>query len=329
MQRQNLVIRLLAALACLLLMAAPTGDATPENGQLLVTEALDLGGSRALLRAESPDADAQAADLLSDVELRTITYVSDGLHVRGYLALPRKGDAPLPCVIYNRGGNRSFGALTDESAAHLLAPIARAGYVVVASQYRGSGGGKGRDEFGGRDVNDVLNLIPLLESVPRADATRIGMVGWSRGGMMTYLALSRTQRIAAAVVLGGEADLLDGMRQRPEMAGVYEDLIPEYAASPDSALAARSVAQWPERLHKGTPILIVHGGSDWRVDPGQSLLLAKKLWEVRHPFRLVLFEGGDHGLSEHRDEVRELMLSWLHRYVRDRRPWPSLEPHGS
>jgi dipeptidyl aminopeptidase/acylaminoacyl peptidase len=86
--------------------------------------------------------------------------------------------------------------------------------------------------------------------------------------------------------------------------------------------------RWPEKLHKKTPILLLHGSADWRVHPTEGLTMATKLYESKHPFRLVFFEGGDHGLSEHRDEVNRLARDWLDRYVRDKRPWPSLEPHG-
>ena len=40
------------------------------------------------------------------------------------------------------------------------------------------------------------------------------------------------------------------------------------------------------------------------------------------------FEGGGHGLSEHRAEVFRAVREWLDRYVRDRAPLPDLEPHG-
>jgi hypothetical protein len=56
--------------------------------------------------------------------------------------------------------------------------------------------------------------------------------------------------------------------------------------------------------------------------------MAAALYEVKHPFRFVFFEGGDHGLSEHRAEMDRLIKDWLDRYVRDRQLWPSLEPHG-
>jgi len=110
------------------------------------------------------------------------------------------------------------------------------------------------------------------------------------------------------------------------MRGVYRALIPGFAADVAGTLAARSAAEWPEKLYKGTPILILHGSSDWRVDPGQALLIARRLYDVRHPFRLVLFEGGDHGLNQHRSEVARLSRDWLRKYVRDRAGGPSLVP---
>ncbi len=267
------------------------------------------------------------AEILKDVAVSAITYASDGLKVKGYLAVPKQGDH-LPAVIFNRGGNRAFGAITDEQAISRLGGIARWGYVVAASQYRGNEGGEGKEEFGGADVDDVLNLIPLLESIPKVDATRIGMFGWSRGGMMTYLALTRTDRFAAAIVGSGVSDLSDMLARRPEMEDVFRALIPGYPDTKDAALSARSAVCWAERLPAKTPILILAGTADWRVDPRQALDMGQALLAARHPFRLVMLEGGQHDLSEHRAEVERLTREWLDRYVRDRKPWTGLEPHG-
>jgi dipeptidyl aminopeptidase/acylaminoacyl peptidase len=88
---------------------------------------------------------------------------------------------------------------------------------VAASQYRGNAGGEGVEQFGGDDVNDVLSVILLLEQPPRVDPERIGLYGWSRGGMMTYLALTRTPRIRAAVIGAGLADAFRLVTLRPEM----------------------------------------------------------------------------------------------------------------
>jgi dipeptidyl aminopeptidase/acylaminoacyl peptidase len=267
-------------------------------------------------------------DVLGRVDVQSITYLSDGLRVKGYLLQPRSGDS-LPAVIYNRGGSADFGAMTDGMVARVLAPIADRGYVVIASQYRGNAGGEGREEVGGADVNDVLNLLPLLGSLPRVDTTRIGMYGWSRGGKMTYLALARTGRIRAAIIGAGVADVADLVQRRRAMEdSVYALLVPRWQADRDAEIEARSAIRWPERLHKQTPILLLHGSSDWRVHPEQALRMAAALHAARHPFRFVFFEGGDHGLTAHAAEVGRLVFDWLDTYVRDRRTWPSLEPHG-
>jgi len=266
------------------------------------------------------------ADKTGDTELRRITYRSDGLTVNGYLAVPKQG-AKLPCVIFNRGGNTRVSVLDDQSAAAVLGKIAAWGYVVAASQYRGANGAEGTDEYGGADVDDVLNLIPVLESIPRADTGSIGMIGASRGGMMAYLALTKTNRIAAAVVNSGLADL--NVADRPEMVDVWSRMIPDYAKDPAAKLAARSAVHFAAALNKTTPILLLHGTADWRAKPKTNAIdMAAALLEVKHPFRLVLFEGAQHGLAEFREEKDRMMRDWLDRYVKERRPWPSLEPHG-
>lgn len=317
--------RLLVALALALLAGGAVRVAAAQDGRLLEATAVTLHpDSVAAMEARAPGARA----ILDAVEIRSITYLSDGLRVKGYLVAPKAG-GKLPCVIYNRGGNREFSALTNRSAALQLGRIASWGYVVVASQYRGNAGGEGAEEFGGADVNDVLNLVPLLEAHPRADASRIGMYGWSRGGMMTYLALARTDRIAAAVVGAGMADAFDNVARRPDMeSGVFAELVPGFAKDREAALASRSAVRWADRLAKQTPILLLHGSADWRVHPGEAMRLANRLLELKRPFRLLMLEGGDHGLSEHRAEVNRAAQEWLDRYVRDRKPWPNLEPHG-
>lgn len=296
-----------------------------QDGKLLEAAPVTLDAEqRASLEEWAPGTGA----LLDKVVLQAITYLSDGLKVKGYLAVPKEGEK-LPCVIFNRGGNREFGALSDVQAARILAPLAAGGYLVVASQYRGTAGGEGREEFGGAEIADILNLFPLLDALPRADGSRIGMYGWSRGGMMTYSVLAKTERLVAAVIGSGVTDSFDLIQRRPEMeTEVYAELIPDYAKTKEASLRARSAIFWPEKLAKTTPILLLHGSADWRVHPTQALRMATALYENQHPFRFVFFEGGDHGLSEHREEVDRLVEDWLGRYVRDRQPWPDLTPHG-
>jgi len=250
------------------------------------------------------------------------------LKIQGFLLVPR-ATGKFPCVIYNRGGTGDLGAHVRESVPFgLPAKLASAGYVVVASQYRGNNGSEGRDTHGGADVNDVVNLIALLESIPQCDAERIGMYGRSRGGMMTYLALTRTDRMRAAVIDAGSADLFDMAKTRPKLAKLYLDAARASEADAEAVFAERSAVRWPEKLNKNTPLLLLHGTGDWRVRPEEVFAMAQALYRTSHPFRLVLFEGGQHNLEEHRAEADRILIAWFHKYVRDREQWPALEPHG-
>ncbi len=264
---------------------------------------------------------------IKNLKIEDITYISDNLKVKGFLVSPKK-KGNYPCIIYNRGGNREFGALTPERVIRFLALVASWGHVVAASQYRGNLGGEGREQFGGDDINDVLNLIPLLEAHPYADHERIGMMGGSRGGMMTYKALTLTDRIKAASIRCGVTDLILWTEDRKDMDEVYSDLIPEFNPDDRMTLKSRSPIYWADKMCPTTPILIMHGTSDWRVNPLSSIKMAERLMELKHPYRLVMLEGSDHSLSEHINERNRLIKEWMDRFVRDGAPLPNLELHG-
>ena len=64
------------------------------------------------------------------------------------------------------------------------------------------------------------------------------------------------------------------------------------------------------------------------MSPEQAFEMTRKLYDNKHPFRFVMFEGGDHGLKEYAEEVDRLARNFLDKYVRDRQPWPDMESHG-
>lgn len=265
---------------------------------------------------------------MDSIDIYSITYLSDGLKVNGLLVKPKKkGD--YPCIIYNRGGNRNFGSLVIAHGAITLGQIAKEGYVVIASQYRGNAGGEGQEEFGGKDVNDITILPEVLKEIPSANTSKIGMYGWSRGGMMTYIALTQTEKIKAAVVGGAVSDNFQTIADRPEMEkGVLAELIPDYDKNKQAELEKRSAVKWVDRFPKDVPILMLHGNADWRVKPEQSLNMALQFEKYRIPYRLVMFEGGDHGISEFKNEVNDLVLHWFDRYLKNDEALPNMKYHG-
>ncbi len=264
---------------------------------------------------------------LNKVRIEKIVYLSDGLKVVGYIVSPKQ-IGKYPGIIYNRGGNKEFGKITQQKVAFILAQMASWGYVVSASQYRGNDGGEGSDEFGGSDVNDVLSLIPLMQNNEMVIHEKLGIYGWSRGGMMTYLALMRTAVFKAAVVGGGLSDLHMMKNTRPVMEEVYIDIIPGYLQDKDGLLNARSAIKNVVKIDKTTPILMLHGTSDWRVVPQMALDLAESFTELKVPYRLIIYEGGDHGLTEFRKEVNQEVKMWFEKYVKEGNTLPDLNPHG-
>ncbi len=267
-------------------------------------------------------------EYLDNIDVYGITYMSDGLKINGLMAKPKK-EGKYPCVIFNRGGNRDFGQLVAAHGALRLAPIANEGYVVIASQYRGGGQSEGHEEFGGKDVNDIVVLPKVLLEVEGADTERIGMYGWSRGGMMTYIALTKMDNIKAAVVGGAVSDNFATIKDRPSMEeGVLSELIPNYEENKVEELTKRSAVKWVEKFPKNVPILMLHGNADWRVKSEQSLKLALEFEKHRIPYRLIMFEGGDHGISEHRPEVNQQVINWFNRFLKNEEAIPNMEYHG-
>lgn len=265
---------------------------------------------------------------LNNVKIEKITYESDGLKVKAYLVQPIHS-INNPCIIYNRGGNKEFGKLTTKKAVFILARVASWGYVVAGSQYRGNDGGEGKEEFGGKDVNDVLNLIPLFDHVKTSDTSKMGIYGWSRGGMMTYLTLTKTNKFKAAVVGGALSDLRSWIDTRNDtIESVYYENIPNYAQNKSKALDERSAINQVASISKITPILMLHGTSDWRVAPIMALDLSKAFIKDLVPHRLVLLEGGNHGLTEFRDEVDTMTKHWFNAYLKNGKSLPDLTPHG-
>jgi dipeptidyl aminopeptidase/acylaminoacyl peptidase len=244
-----------------------------------------------------------------NTEYYKIKYLSDGLKVVGFVVKPKMKDSKYPLIIFNRGGNREFGKITKKSLKYFTY-LSSNKYVVLASQYRGNDGGQGKEEFGGKDVNDVLNLIKMAKSLPFINSSKIVMLGYSRGGMMTYLAIKNGAKIEAAAVVGGVTDLGQAYSERED---AMKKVIRELVGMDKTEWEKRSAYYWPEKID--VPILILHGEDDWRVKVSQAKKLSEKLKQAGMVHELVIFSKGDHGLNTHRSERNQRIFDWFERYV--------------
>lgn len=256
-------------------------------------------------------------DSLEKTVVEKVIYLSDGFKVSGYIAYPKDDTKKYPCIVWCRGGIGDAGAIDKFTARGIYGQLASWGYCVFASQYRGNDGSEGQDDFGGDDLNDVLNLIPLAHEIPQANKDVWGIEGWSRGGMMTYLTLTKTNIFKAAIVLGGIANLHCNSDESKFMRRLYEQTLGKYEEDEfKKACKTRSIINFADQLSKTTPILIIHGNADNRVLPHDSLDLSYKLLDLKIPYRLVMLEGGDHFLKSHRKEVDEMRKNWFEKYLK-------------
>lgn len=259
------------------------------------------------------------------IDCRIFVYESDGLLVEGVMLRPKtrtENATRSPVVIYNRGGNARGGTLVFGHIHETMMPLAELGYIVIASQYRGATAWPTQassdielDQFGGDDVNDIKNLLPIIDGMPDADGTRIAMYGVSRGGMMSYLAARDMPRLKALIVQAGVADMEAGLTARPEMEKIYAKFIPNYATEKTTQLRARSVLRWLDALPPKLPILLLHGDEDKRVDVNQSRTLANAFAAKGQPYQLVVYPGADHGLFPSRADAHAEIAAWLRQHL--------------
>lgn len=236
-----------------------------------------------------------------------VKYKSDDCEVVSYLSIPNaclENKEAYPCIIYNRGGNRNYGAITPKLTANMAEGL---GKIVFASQYRGVDGGTGKEEFGGADVNDVIKLIDLCEEFSFVDMENLYMIGVSRGGMMTYQAIRQDERIKKAVVGSGVSDVFMWYEERADVRGTV--LIPLIGGTPEllpEEYEKRSATYWADELK--CPVLIIHSKLDTQVSYEEAEKMVQCLEDAGMEYKFVSYEDDVHGF--HQEDVK-IIKEWF------------------
>ena len=174
----------------------------------------------AVLCAESHDFERQLRQQATTD--RTWRAASDGYMRMEKISYPSgAGDLEVPAFVFRPVGAAAPGSapalvwvhedirghLYEHYIPYIREAVAR-GYVVIAPEYRGSIGYGERHydaiDYGGAEVDDVVAAVDVLRMrYPDVDCRRVGIIGWSHGGMITMLSVFRnpsTFRAAAAIV---------------------------------------------------------------------------------------------------------------------------------
>lgn len=244
-----------------------------------------------------------------------LKYLSDGLKVVAYLYKPKQtNDRKFPTIIFNRPS-----AIRNDIAPEVIPLFHRfseQGFVVLAPMLRQSDGGEGRDEIGGADVNDLMNVVPLLRSLSYVDMDNLFMYGESRGGMMTYQAIKKAFPIRAASVVGAFTDLQELVDSHPQQypLAMLNQLWFNYESRKKEIADIRSAITWPDRLK--VPLLIMHGGKDRSVNPDHSLRLAQQLQKLGQTYELIIYAEDNHSLTKNHVERDRRTIEWFKQYLK-------------
>ena len=264
--------------------------------------------------------------VLEDVRpggVRKFSYKSsDGTELESFVVFPpdyKKGKA-YPGLLRVHGGPQSQYNHGFHAEAQLLASE---GYVVVMPNPRGSYGyGQAFAEaiyrdWGGIDYEDVMASMDHAIAEGWVDEDRMGVFGWSYGGMMTNHVITRTDRFKAAIT-GASATLYVANYGHDQYQRWWEEEL-------GLPWEAENRENWDRispfyRLgNVTTPTLILGGEHDWNVPilNSEQLFIALKRQDV--PTELIVYPEEGHGLSvpSYEKDLYDRYVKWFAKWLGD------------
>jgi dipeptidyl aminopeptidase/acylaminoacyl peptidase len=260
---------------------------------------------------------------LSPLELaKAVPFTSksaDGARVNGIYYRPAgaAGDKKLPFILFIHGGPVSQDAFSFDLPRQILAG---AGYLVAAVNYRGSSG-RGIDyskiisgDWGNKEVLDLHGAVDYLVQQGLADSNKLGVAGWSYGGILTdYLIASDTRFKAASSGAGtGFTLALYGVDQYISQ---YNNEIGVPWKSIDRYLKISYPLLKADRIK--TPTLFMSGEKDFNVPTAGSEQMYQALRTLGVPAELIIYPGQFHGISipSYQRDRFDRWLAWFGKYM--------------
>jgi len=232
----------------------------------------------------------------------------DGTEIEAYLTLPSTDPGePAPLVVMPHGG--PIDIRDSREYDPLVQYLASWGFAVLQPNYRGSSGyglkfiEAGKKEWARGIEDDIDAAVDHARALPEIDADRICIVGASYGGFSAIASVVRHKnRYRCAISWNGVSDIplladSSDMADSKRVMLYYEKFIGDLESERDKLVAA-SPAYHVKEIE--TPILIVYGTADRRVDQDHShrMLLMLETYGKEHESMEI--EGMQHGYT--RDE---------------------------
>jgi dipeptidyl aminopeptidase/acylaminoacyl peptidase len=252
-------------------------------------------------------------------EVKNATFPSaDGTEIEGIFYLPPGYEEGLkyPTLLRIHGGPVSQYALSFNFEAHLFAAN---GYVVVTTNPRGSSG-YGQDfshalfaDWGNKDYEDVIAGVDYAIEEGWADEDRLGVGGWSYGGILTDHVIVKTDRFKGAIT--GASEFLYVTNYGHDHYQQYWE--GELGLPWENREAWERISPFNQVDKVTTPTLIMGGEKDWNVPINNGEQLYQALRRMGKTTELVVYPGQGHGLSlPYQVDRYERYLKWYGKYVK-------------
>jgi dipeptidyl aminopeptidase/acylaminoacyl peptidase len=308
-----------------------------KDGRFLVYSTMDFSHPKELVRLNGSGSGQATpmmlthtnADVLNDIdfgEASSFTFSGwNGETVQAWQVRPPAFDAnrKYPLLLLMHGGPENSWANMFHFRWNAQL-FASAGYVVVLPNFHGSSGfglkfqDSIKGQWGGAPYEDQMKAVDVALTWPYVDGTRLAAAGASYGGYMANWVEGHTDRFRTIVSHDGLYDLITMLYSSDFVGGIK----PEFGGTPwdnPQALIEQAPATYARNFR--TPMFIIHGEHDYRVDPSQGLAMFQVLQAMHVPSKLLFFEEENHWVLKPGDSILwyHTVLDWLDEWVRPER----------
>jgi dipeptidyl aminopeptidase/acylaminoacyl peptidase len=274
--------------------------------------------------ASEPARVTKTNDVLFDqLRLAQADYVrfksKDGTTVAGYLYKPLdyKPGKKVPTLLNPHGG-----PVSQYAAAfyHLAQLYAANGYAVLLPNPRGSSGYGQKfcaaiyADWGNKDYQDDVAMVDYAVAQGIADPDKLGVGGWSYGGISTDFIIAQTPRFKAAISGAGVA-LVASFYGHDHYQRDYDI---ELGRPWDNKAVWDRISPFYRVASISTPTLFMGGDIDWNVPILGSEQMYEALKTLGRTTELVVYPGEYHGFTipSHIKDRMERFMAWYNHYVK-------------
>jgi len=194
------------------------------------------------------------------------------------------------------------------------------GFVVLAVNYRGSNG-RGNAfqkaifaDWGNKEVVDLLGAMDAIQKMPWVDATRLGIGGWSYGGILTNYTIAQDTRFKAAISGAGSSNQLSMYGSDMYITQYEQEIGPPWKAQ-DAWIRISYPFFHADRIK--TPTLFLVGQNDFNVPLAGSEQMYQALRSLGIDTQLVIYPNQFHGITipSYRIDRMQRYLDWYAKYL--------------